>query len=130
MDNKYHNSIDLCFECREETPVVQRSGFRHISSHLVVKTTRRIHDGEGSRIIRKAKVVAERIKERYRATQAPPSRIEGPPQPDGHVAMSKSEVQVPRCWSCETPVLHPFWACVECGTWCTFPWHQFISHCV
>ncbi|KAJ6566117.1 hypothetical protein B0H19DRAFT_1232478 [Mycena capillaripes] len=116
IDDKYDDGIDLCSECRDQTPVVHRLGFTHTSFHSPVKTTRRIHDGDLARIIPKTKVVAEQVKERSKATQAPPLRIDGPPQPSSYAIASKSQVEQQQfhCCYCEKPISLPFWACVEC----------------
>jgi hypothetical protein len=119
MDAFYDYGIDLCSECHEQTPVVsQVPPFTHTNSHTVVKTIRRIHDGDMARIIPQAKVVADQVKERFRAAQAPTSRIDGPPQPSSYVNVSKPHVQNQqfRCCYCEKPLSLPFWACIECGT--------------
>ncbi|KAJ7221269.1 hypothetical protein GGX14DRAFT_669232, partial [Mycena pura] len=60
MDNQYLVTIDLCFDCRERTP--RRKGFVHTRSHLLIKTSRPIHDGEIARMIPGAKGVAKRVK--------------------------------------------------------------------
>ncbi|KAJ7283321.1 hypothetical protein C8J57DRAFT_1292139 [Mycena rebaudengoi] len=117
IDAFYHQSIDLCSECHEQTPVVSVAPpFTHTNSHTLVKTIRRIHDGDLARIVPKAKLVVDQVKERFRAAQAPTSRIDGPPQPSSYVNASKTPVQhqLFRCCYCEKSLSLPFWACVEC----------------
>ncbi|KAJ6620274.1 hypothetical protein B0H10DRAFT_2216066 [Mycena sp. CBHHK59/15] len=117
IDAFYHHGIDLCSECHEQTPVVSLAPpFTHTNSHTLVKTIRRIHDGDLARIVPQAKLVADQVKEHFRAAQAPTSRIDGPPQPSSYVNASKPQVQHQqfRCCYCEKPLSLPFWACVEC----------------
>ncbi|KAJ7433035.1 hypothetical protein B0H11DRAFT_1759383 [Mycena galericulata] len=116
IDAVYYNSIDLCSECHEQTPVVSLEPpfYTHTNSHILVKTIRRIHDGDVARIVPQAKHVADQVKEHFRASQAPTSRIDGPPQPSSYGNTSKPQVQHQCCY-CEKVLSLPFWACVECA---------------
>lgn len=118
LDDKYSNGIDLCSECSEATPSsIQGLSFIHQSSHLLIKTTRRIHDGGLGWTIWTAKVTADRVVEQFLTAQAPPPRMEGLPQPESDAATSDSEDQEQQfcCCYCERPLSRPFWACIECG---------------
>ncbi|KAJ7659287.1 hypothetical protein DFH06DRAFT_439081 [Mycena polygramma] len=117
MDEFYYNGIDLCSECHAQTRLVSLDQeFTHTNSHTLVKTIRRIHDGDLARIIPQAEVVADQVKERFKAAHAPTLRTDGPPQPSSYVNASQTQVQHQQflCCYCEKPLSPPFWACVEC----------------
>ncbi|KAF7350881.1 Protein kinase domain-containing protein [Mycena sanguinolenta] len=112
MDDHYYEGVDLCFNCHEHTP--QFHGFTHLRPHPLVKTFRRIHDGELAWLIPEAKAVAKRVKKHSKDAQATPSRAAGAPQSKSHPTTSKSQIPQPRCCYCNEHVFHPFWVCVYC----------------
>jgi len=96
MDDRYFDTIDLCSRCSGQTP--EYNGFVHKRSHLVIKTCRRVHDGAMAWIVPRAKVVATRVKEAFKAHS-----LHAAPMPGGQ--------QV--CCSCGKSVSPPCWVCID-----------------
>ncbi|KAJ7429390.1 hypothetical protein B0H11DRAFT_2409490 [Mycena galericulata] len=109
MDDHYADNIDLCIECIEKTP--ERAGFVHTRSHVLVKTIRRIHDGEWARVIPQARSVADRVKKTF-STLLP--RVEGEAKEDSHTTKTKSTPAEKICCCCGKTVSCPCWVCITC----------------
>ncbi|KAJ7230020.1 hypothetical protein GGX14DRAFT_581900 [Mycena pura] len=113
MDDRFYDNIDLCPECVEQTP--RRNAFVHKRSHLLVKTYRRLHDGDLAWMVPEARVVAERVKKAFRKAHSLLSRIDGTPTAGRHTGKSKSKSKPPQiCCCCGEPASPPCWVCIDC----------------
>ncbi|KAJ7457844.1 hypothetical protein FB451DRAFT_1509189 [Mycena latifolia] len=112
IDDLFFDNIDLCSECIEQTP--ERDTFVHTSSHILVKTFRRIHDGEMAWLIPEARVVATRVKKAFHEANSLLARIEGGGKTGSHANKTKSSQSEKICCCCGEPVSCPCWVCVAC----------------
>jgi hypothetical protein len=113
MDDRYCDAIDLCCECIDQT--AERDDFVHSKNHIMVKTFRRIHDGEKAWIVPEARTVAERAKKAFQEAESLLARLEGGKR--GHSKKSKSKSSHKKtCCCCGEPVSYPCWVCLDCGT--------------
>ncbi|KAJ7131765.1 hypothetical protein C8R43DRAFT_895670, partial [Mycena crocata] len=114
----HSDGIDLCIECIDQTP--ERDGFVHLTSHVVVKFSRYIHDGELATLVPQARVVVDRVKAAVRASVSLLSRIDTTPSFGDHGANNHMGYALPRvsaemmCCCCNEVVSCPCWACVTC----------------
>ncbi|KAJ7657340.1 hypothetical protein DFH06DRAFT_991084, partial [Mycena polygramma] len=109
MDDRYCDTVDLCSECMDQT--VERDTLVHTSSHVMIKSFRRIHDGELAWVIPEARVVAERAKKAFHEAASLLSRM-GSSKRSGHSRKSKHAAKT--CCCCEQPVSCPCWVCLDC----------------
>ncbi|KAJ6608432.1 hypothetical protein B0H10DRAFT_2226840 [Mycena sp. CBHHK59/15] len=113
VDSVFYDLIDLCIECMDQTP--ERDGFVHTSSHVVMKITRVVHDGELAWAIPEARAVADRAKDKFKAAASLLSRIEGGGKASGHGGNTKTSESQMLCCCCGKPVSLPCWVCVDCN---------------
>ncbi|KAJ6594849.1 hypothetical protein B0H19DRAFT_1096915 [Mycena capillaripes] len=113
MDDRYCDTIDLCCECIDQT--AERDNCVHDNSHIMVKTIRRIHDGEMAWLVPEALVVAERAKKSFQHAASLLSRVESGKR-IGHSKKSKSSKATKICCCCEQPVspLEEVYICIDC----------------
>jgi hypothetical protein len=90
MDDRWLETVDLCSGCFEKE--VSHKGILHTMSHLMIETTRPIHDGEMAVLVPDAKQVARRVKREFKLLRVKPT-----------------------CSSCNDPVALPCWVCMICG---------------
>ncbi|KAJ7151760.1 hypothetical protein C8R43DRAFT_886602, partial [Mycena crocata] len=113
MDDRYDECIDLCSECVDQTP--ERDAFVHTKSHVLIKTYRRIHDSEISWLVPEARVVADRVKKRFKTANSLLARIEGAAKPGGHTSKSKVDKSQRYCCCCGEVMATPCWVCIDCS---------------
>ncbi|KAJ7034088.1 hypothetical protein C8F04DRAFT_956948, partial [Mycena alexandri] len=109
MDDQFCECIDLCSECLDQTPT--KDTFVHVRSHVLIKTFRRIHDGDLAWIVPEARRVATRVKKAIEDATSLLSRLEGK-KGSGHSKKRKAAVKL--CCCCGKPVSCPFWVCIYC----------------
>ncbi|KAJ7090797.1 hypothetical protein B0H15DRAFT_836939 [Mycena belliarum] len=112
IDKLFSDTIDLCSDCIEQTP--ERDAFVHTRSHVLAKTSRRIHDGEMAWLIPEARVMATRVKKAFKDANSLLSRIEGGAKTGRHANKSRSSHSEKICCCCGEPVSLPCWVCVAC----------------
>lgn len=91
MDDVFLNTVDLCSSCSEAT-VLRPVGIKHTRAHLMIQTTRPIHDGEMAVLVPKSKGLAQTVK----------------------TVFNGSEPKT--CCCCGDTVAPPCWVCLICGT--------------
>ncbi|KAJ6505315.1 hypothetical protein C8R45DRAFT_861071 [Mycena sanguinolenta] len=64
MDDVGAQTVDLCSSCSERK--VRRMGIVHTQSHLMIETTRPIHDGETAVLVPRSKAIAARVKRDFK----------------------------------------------------------------
>ncbi|KAJ7762637.1 hypothetical protein B0H16DRAFT_1311844, partial [Mycena metata] len=109
MDDQFRECINLCSECLDQTPT--RDTFVHVRSHLLIKTFRRIHDGDLAWIVPEARRVAARVKKSLEDAKSLLSRLEEK-KGSGHSKKRKAAAKL--CCCCGKPVSCPFWVCIYC----------------
>ncbi|KAK7029940.1 kinase domain-containing protein [Favolaschia claudopus] len=115
INDLYSQCIDLCIECKEQTPRGLYDDFTHLRSHLLVKTTRHVYEDELKRIVSVARSIAEQIKAPSKApavTAASSSHSEDVLQ--SNRTTGKFQSQERACYHCEKPATYPFWVCIDC----------------
>ncbi|KAJ7124548.1 hypothetical protein C8R44DRAFT_704054 [Mycena epipterygia] len=122
LDPLYSDGIDICIECIDQTP--ERDGFVHLVSHVLVKVTRYIHDGELAAVLPQARVVADRVKAAFRASGSLLARLEGGPsmgERGGNTHSGYVPTYIPKapqsemvCCCCGEVVSCPCWVCITC----------------
>ncbi|KAK7035665.1 hypothetical protein R3P38DRAFT_2487190, partial [Favolaschia claudopus] len=112
--------VDLCMNCKEHTPQVIYYGFNHLRSHLLVKTTRHVHDGELRHIVSEARRITEQIKVPFKV---PPlivaASTHGEDLAQLECTPEKIQSQEGTCNHCKQAATYPFWVCIDC-TWKTY----------
>ncbi|KAJ6579585.1 hypothetical protein DFH09DRAFT_1246123 [Mycena vulgaris] len=108
LNHLYSDGINICIECIDQTP--ERDAFVHLASHVLVKFTRYVHDGELATVLPQARVVANRVKAAFRASKSLLSRLEAGPSLGDHHAQNLPMV----CCCCGEVISCPCWACVTC----------------
>ncbi|KAJ7162376.1 hypothetical protein C8R46DRAFT_904554 [Mycena filopes] len=109
MDDRGCDCIDLCSECIDQT--VEKNTFVHVRAHLLVKTFRRIQDGDLAWTIPEARRVAARAKKAFADATSLLTRL-GDKKGAGHSKKRKAAVKY--CVCCAKPVSPPCWLCVDC----------------
>ncbi|KAJ7325560.1 hypothetical protein DFH08DRAFT_886888 [Mycena albidolilacea] len=88
MDDVFLHTVDLCSSCFEAE--VWHLGIHHTAAHLMIETTRPIHDGEMAVLVPKSKELAQTVKTVFNGND------------------HKS------CCCCGVSVAPPCWVCIVC----------------
>ncbi|KAJ7362858.1 hypothetical protein DFH08DRAFT_1073779 [Mycena albidolilacea] len=89
MDNILLHTVDLCSRCSEAK--VRRMGIIHTQAHLMIETTRPIHDGEMAVLVPRSKELAQTVKTVFKGSEPK------------------------TCYCCGGSVAPPCWVCMICA---------------
>jgi hypothetical protein len=103
MDDVFLHTVDLCSSCFEAE--VWHLGIQHTVAHLMIETTRPIHDGEMAVLVPKSKELAQTVKTVFNGND------------------HKS------CCCCGVSVAPPCWVCIVCGTFTEILLH-YCAPCI
>ncbi|CAK5271410.1 unnamed protein product [Mycena citricolor] len=111
IDNKFDECSDFCEVHTEKS--VQWETVTHRPSHVSVKTLSRIHHGDKSWVVPKARSVAARIKKLFKELDAPESAKTVAEIGYGFND-AVAEKKRPKCVCCAKDVSLPVWVCLAC----------------